>query len=80
MNTKTAITPTPIPSPSPILAPKDSPPDRGVEVGFMEEVEEEEGAVVEMEVGLGFCIVSLPFTTKSPFPPLQHVNALGPSP
>jgi hypothetical protein len=81
---RTVIAPTPIPTPSPIAASKDSPLDGDViEVGL---IGEPEGVVVviaipvveieEMKVRLGFCLIAVPFTTKNPFPALQHDNAL----
>lgn len=88
MITRTAIPPTPIPTPSPILAPKDSP--LGGDIIEVELAEGEGGGVITvvvvivvvdmegLEAVLGLCVVSVPFTIKSPFPFSQHSNALKP--
>ena len=79
---RTALTPSPIPTPSPILAPEDSPPGAdGVDIALAEG--DEKGLVVgvavvdnmekvEVVVAFGFCVVSVPSTTKSPSPALQQ--------
>jgi hypothetical protein len=89
---RTALTPTPIPTPSPIFVPEDSPPGPDV-VGIALAEGDDEGLVVgvaivvvdnieelELVVESGFCVVSLPFTTKSPSPALQQPTEPSPTP
>src|SRR5271156_337131 len=87
----TRTPPTPTPTPSPIFAPEDSPPGPDV-VGIAVGEGDEEGLVVgaavvvgsieelEIVVEFGFCVVSVPFTTKSPSPALQQSTEPSPTP
>jgi hypothetical protein len=86
MTARTALTPTPIPTPSPIFLPEDSPPGPDVVDIALAEGDEKELIVgvavviivvdsieeLEIVVEFGFCVVSVPFTTKSPSPALQQ--------
>ena len=94
MIARTALTPTPMPTPSPIFVPEDSPPGPDVVDIALAEGDEKELVVgvavvaiivddieeLERVVEFGFCVVSVPFTTKSPSPALQQSTEPSPTP
>ena len=85
--------PIPTPTPIPIFPPEDGPPGPDV-VGIAVAEGDEEGLVIgvavavvvgnieelEVVVEFGFCVVSVPFTTKSPSPALQQSTEPLPAP